>query len=242
MAALDAPDDYSWWAWGLGDAMQAKTAEAFGRLGCLTGGAPALAAARAAARDSDVVRSAVAPFASVDGKPGWTAPVPYPAGNEMGKRLSGLAAMLDAGLPIRAVALDGQGDYDTHSDQAARFGRNLQESCDALLAFQRDLEARGLDGRVTTLVWSEFGRRPHQNGTGTDHGAAGCAFVVGSRVNGRMVGEFPGLSTLDPHGNLRATSDFRGLYGALLGQWLGADPAQVLPAGGAFGVPDLIAA
>ena len=41
-----------------------------------------------------------------------------------------------------------------------------------MLAFQRDLEARGLDDRVIVQLWSEFGRRPHENGSGTDHGAA----------------------------------------------------------------------
>ena len=60
-------------------------------------------------------------------------------------------------------------------------------------------------------MWSEFGRRPEENGSlGTDHGAAGCAFVIGSKAKGEMVGEFPGLATLDDNDNLRVTSDFRG--------------------------------
>ena len=65
----------------------------------------------------------------------------------------------------------------------------LQETADSLLAFQRDLEARSLAGRVITLVWSEFGRRPEQNASnGTDHGAAAIGFVMGSRVRGQMIG------------------------------------------------------
>ena len=44
-----------------------------------------------------------------------------------------------------------------------------------------------------------------------------------------MVGEFPGLGKLDPQGNLRATSDFRGLYASLCADWFGVDPAAVLP-------------
>ena len=45
---------------------------------------------------------------------------------------------------------------------------------ESLLAFQRDLESRGLADRVLMLVWSEFGRRAEENGSdGTDHGAAG---------------------------------------------------------------------
>ena len=88
--------------------------------------------------------------------------------------------------------------------------KNLKLTFDSLLAFQRDLEARGLADRVLTLVWSEFGRRAAENGSGTDHGAAGVGFLIGTRASGRMIGEFPGLEKLDKDGNLRATSDFRG--------------------------------
>ena len=103
-------------------------------------------------------------------------------------------------------------------------------AADSLLAFQRDLEARGLADRVLTLVWSEFGRRGEENGSdGTDHGAAGTAFLVGTRAKGQLVGEFPGLSNLDGDGNLKPTSDFRGVYCSLLEQWLGADAEAVIP-------------
>jgi uncharacterized protein (DUF1501 family) len=45
-----------------------------------------------------------------------------------------------------------------------------------------------------------------------------------------MIGEFPGLSSLDPQGNLRATSDFRVLYRSLVDSWLGgASAADVVP-------------
>ena len=120
--------------------------------------------------------------------------------------------MLGAGLPLRCVALTAPGEYDTHSDQAARPRLGLQLTPDSLLAFQRDLEARGLADRVLVHVWSEFGRRAQENGDrGTDHGAAGVGFLIGSRVKGTMVGEFPGLETgLDADGNVIATADFRG--------------------------------
>ena len=89
---------------------------------------------------------------------------------------------------------------------------------------------------MLTLVWTEFGRRAEENGSdGTDHGAAGAAFVIGSRVRGQLIGEFPGLkSGLDDDGNLRATADFRGLYSSLLEQWFGADAAQVIPGASSF--------
>jgi uncharacterized protein (DUF1501 family) len=158
------------------------------------------------------------------------------------RRLAGLAAMLGAGLPLRCVALSAPGHYDTHSDQAASLTSGLQLTSGSLLAFQRDLEARGLAGRALVHVWSEFGRRAQENGSGgTDHGAAGVGFLLGTRVRGTMVGEFPGLKTgLDQNGNLTATSDFRGVYAALLEQWLGTDASVVLPGIDAFARPGLV--
>ena len=102
---------------------------------------------------------------------------------------------------------------------------------EGLAAFQHDLERRGIAGRVLTLVWSEFGRRAQQNDSnGTDHGAAGVAFLMGTKVRQHMVGEFPGLTKgLDGDGNLRATSDFRSVYSSLVEQWFDVDAARIIP-------------
>src|SRR5207244_3555818 len=78
-------------------------------------------------------------------------------------------------------------------------------------------------------LWSEFGRRPEENGSGTDHCAGGPAFVIGSKSRGQMVGAFPGLSTLHPADNLRATSDFRATYSSHLEQWFRFAAAAVIP-------------
>jgi uncharacterized protein (DUF1501 family) len=56
-----------------------------------------------------------------------------------------------------------------------------------------------------------------------------------------MIGEFPGLSGgLDEQGNLRATSDFRGVYSAILEQWLGTDAAAIIPGAASFARPTLL--
>ena len=169
-------------------------------------------------------------------------PVAYPASEESDfpERLAALAAMLAAGLPLRCVAITAPGDYDTHANQVEVLGEPLKLTCDALAAFQRDLEARGLADRVLVHVWSEFGRRAEENAEGTDHGAAGLGLLIGTRAAGRMVGEFPGLDTLDEHGNLRATSDFRGVYAGLLEQWLGTDAAGIVPDAGRVARPQLV--
>jgi uncharacterized protein (DUF1501 family) len=131
--------------------------------------------------------------------------------------------------------------FDTHSDQADELTGGLKLAADSLLAFQRDLEARGLADKVLVHVWSEFGRRAKENGSlGTDHGAAGIGFLIGSRAHGKMVGEFPGLDNLDEQGNLRATSDFRGVYSAIFEQWFDTDAAQIIPSASQFARPALL--
>jgi uncharacterized protein (DUF1501 family) len=150
--------------------------------------------------------------------------------------------MIGAGLPLRCVALEATGEYDTHAGQAAALAPALTTTAASLYAFQRDLEARGVADRVLTLVWSEFGRRARENGSGgTDHGAAGTAFLIGTQAAGTQVGQFPGLATgLDEDGNLKATSDFRGVYAALLEQWLAFDAERVLPNAASFARPTLV--
>lgn len=242
VAAISSPSDYSFPAHRVGDPIKNPMMDAFGAMGSVGGASDAaLARARAVVAQVDGVRDSLGTFVTADGTPGYTSPVAYPtAGGDLPKRLAGLAAMLAEGLPIRCVAVQGVGGYDTHTEQAGPLARNLQQTLDAIVAFQRDVEARGLADRVLIQVWSEFGRRPKENGSGTDHGAAGCAFLIGTRATGRMVGEFPGLSTLDPQGNLRATSDFRAMYCSLLEQWLGVDAARVIPDAGRMARPALV--
>ena len=85
-------------------------------------------------------------------------------------------------------------------------------------------------------------RRAAENGSnGTDHGAAGTGFLLGSRVNGKLIGEFAGLpGGLDKNGNLRATSDYRSVYSALLEQWFQADAGAIIPGSAGFARPTLI--
>ena len=239
VAAVDQLDDFGLWAPGVGDPMLDGLFDAIGGLGTVPTDDPARRAARAVATQVDGLRRSLTPFQKQDATPGFSSPVAYPTG-AFAHRLASLAAVLDAGLPVRCATLDAPGGYDTHADQASSLDRDLRATCDGLLAFQRDLEARGLAGRVLTLVWSEFGRRPQQNATGTDHGAAGVGFLVGTRVRGRQLGSFPGLATLDPGGNLRSTFDFRSLYCSVLEQWFGVDAAPIIPGAAAFARPALL--
>ena len=214
--------------------------DTIGALGRLPAPDAAFAQARGVASRIDRLRGQLAPFQGTNGTPSYSSPVSYPSG-DFAQRLAGLAAMLAGGLPLRCVAIGAPGSYDTHANQATALSSNLEQTCAGLLAFQRDLEARGLADRVLVKLWSEFGRRPQENGSGTDHGAAGAAFLIGSRAPpGGWSARSPGLATLDAQSNLRNTSDFRALYCGLLEQWLDTDAAAVIPNAASFTRPTLV--
>ena len=79
------------------------------------------------------------------------------------------------------------------------------------------------------LVWSEFGRRVHDNGTGCDHGSGGVAFVLGGAVQGGQYGQYPSLREADlSEGDLAYTNDFRCTYATILDRWLGLDPDPIV--------------
>jgi uncharacterized protein (DUF1501 family) len=237
VAAVSQLDDYDFWAPGVWGPIPEPMLDEFGHLGSLNTSDPALSSARRAAAATGKLREQLQPFQSGYSTPGG---VTYPTGDEFPQRLAGLAAMLDADLPLKAVSIEAPGAYDTHADQASSLPGHLKLTCDSLLAFQRDLEARGLEDRVLVHVWSEFGRRPEENGSGTDHGAGGASFLIGSRASGHMVGEFPGLTSLDSADNLRHTSDFRAVYCSLLEQWFDVDADSVIPGASGFSRPQLV--
>ena len=236
VAAIDG-SSYDLWApgvWDPVDAMMFDHVQAMGQTGAGSSDAGRATAGRTA-NQSIELRSTLENFGEV------TVPAVYPDDEHwFCQNMSALSAMIDADLPISCVSVSAPGSYDTHDNQASTFADDIEITFDTLAAFQADLEARGLADRVITLVYSEFGRRPEQNATGTDHGAAGAAFVMGTRVQGEMVGEWPGLGTLDEDDNVVHTSDFRALYCSILEQWFDVDAAQIIPGAAGFARPRII--
>lgn len=156
--------------------------------------------------------------------------VNYP-GNPFAASLRNVAALIAAGLPTRVyfVSLSG---FDTHSNQIAQQANLLTQLSDGLAAFQKDLEAHKLDSQVTTMTFSEFGRRPSENQSrGTDHGTAAPLFVMGSRVKGGLHGTAPSLQ-LEHNQDLTFSTDFRQVYATVLDKWLDCPSDKVL--GGSF--------
>ena len=157
-------------------------------------------------------------------------PVAYPADYELGQELRTLGRLLSAGLGTRVATLTDSQGYDTHDQQEATQSVNLANLSEALWAWQADLAARGLEDRVVTVVWSEFGRRAEDNeGHGTDHGTGGLLMVIGKHATGGVQTSGWELGSLDDDGNVPVQNDFRDVYAGLLEGHLKMDAASVLP-------------
>jgi uncharacterized protein (DUF1501 family) len=138
------------------------------------------------------------------------------------------AQLVVADHPPRVVYVNGLGDYDTHQGEATRHPALLRDLDAGLDAFFTAVDARGAGDRVVVMTVSEFGRRPAENGSGTDHGTAAPHFVIGAPVHGGRYGAPPSLARLDDHGNPVATTDFRLLYATALQDWLGVEADAII--------------
>jgi uncharacterized protein (DUF1501 family) len=239
VAAVSSPGDAGFWMRGVwGDAYEAAM-KTYGRLGHGSGGGEALGAARESARLAKQVADRLAPYAEHDGVDPLASSVAYPDNSDFGTRLGHLAAMISKPLGIRVAHVEADGDFDTHDNQS-ELSTKLADVSQCLAAFQADLEARGVADRTLTFVWSEFGRRPEENDSGTDHGAGGIAWVQGNRALAGVHSDYPDLYRLDREDNLQVTIDFRRVYSSLLEQHLGTQAAAVIPRAGKFGRVQLV--
>ena len=122
--------------------------------------------------------------------------------------------------------------FDTHANQKDNQAKLLGQLGDAVDAFMQDLANMKQQDNVTIMTFSEFGRRPHENGSkGTDHGAAAPMLLVGGKVQAGVVGRHPSL-TDHTMGNLKHHTDFRQVYAVVVDKWLGVSSKEIL--GGIF--------
>lgn len=226
--ALFSPGDFDFWSPDVWDTD--RMLDALRELG----GSPAAPARRRAveiARQAVQVRDALGSLRAEDEQGGAAAPPRAYPDSDTGAALRNLARLLGAGLGVRVATVQSAGMFDTHEGQPDQLRWNLSDLGAALVAFQADLERRGLAERVVTLVWSEFGRRVEDNDSlGTDHGAGGLLLAVGPRANGGLAVPAWGLDDLDAtDGNVPVAIDFRDVYAGVLEQHLGIEAARVLP-------------
>lgn len=154
---------------------------------------------------------------------------------ELARKLRNVSRLISGGLQTRVYIIQ-LGGFDTHDNQVVagetttgRQAELLQELSDAACAFQDDLVRLGIDDRVLSMTYSEFGRRIRSNSSlGTDHGTAAPMFFFGSCVQHQILGAHPDV---DPQIGIEEgvpmQYDFRDVYGTILRDWLGAPEAEI---------------
>ena len=151
------------------------------------------------------------------------------AGNAIAGNLRDVARVHTAGLGTRIFYVQ-HGGYDTHANEMPDHPVLLSNLSGAIMDFMQDLREHDASDEVVIMVFTEFGRRMKDNGTGTDHGSGGGAFIIGDRVAGGLYAEYPPLAPeqwLNGE-DLRHTYDFRGLYSTVLEQWMSLEAAPIV--------------
>ena len=181
-----------------------------------------------ALRGADILKTAPARYVSS---------IEY-ADNAISKNLQGISKVLNANLGTR-IFYTQHGGYDTHANQVPVHPKLWTELSQAISDFYADLAEHDVSEDVLMFVFTEFGRRVKDNGSGTDHGSGGLAFAIGDPVKGGMYSEYPSLKEGDLlEGDLQFNIDYRGVYGSMIENWLHLDPIPVV--GGNFEQLDFV--
>ena len=177
---------------------------------------------RDALEGADIIRSAPEQYSST---------VEY-AETPVAKYLRDIAQVYLADLGTQLFYTQ-HGSFDTHFNQPPMHTKLWIDMSRAISDFFDDLQEHDAGDNLIMVLFTEFGRRVKDNGTGTDHGAGGAAFVIGNQVKGGMYGTYPSLKPEDlSQGDLEPNYDFRGLYSTVIERWLGLDAVPIV--GGKF--------
>ena len=164
----------------------------------------------------------------------------YPADNYLATQLKTVARLIAGGSTTK-IYLARFNSWDTHNGQVEAgdvttgwHATSLRRTFEAIRAFNDDLVALGIDHKVVTVTFSEFGRTAVENGSlGTDHGTLAPMFLTGTPVQAGVTGTNVDLSNLAENGTQLAgmQHDYRQVYATLLQDWLGASNVLTQAAG-----------
>lgn len=158
----------------------------------------------------------------------YSSTIEYQADVPIAQSLRDISQVMLADLGTR-VFYTQHGGYDTHAGELDNHAKLWNDLSTAVNDFLADLDEHDRGDDAVVLIFSEFGRRVRDNGSGTDHGSGGVAFILGNSVKGGFYGEYPSLDPSEQvEGDMRFNNDFRGTYATLLDQWMGIDPHTIL--------------
>src|SRR5919197_2436358 len=106
----------------------------------------------------------------------YASTVKYPD-TTIAKKLKGIAQVHFANLGSRIFYCDHSG-FDTHANQIGVHATLWTDVSSAIAAFFADLREHDEADNVLMFLFTEFGRRVRDNGSGTGHGAGGAALRI----------------------------------------------------------------
>ncbi|MCH2501434.1 MAG: DUF1501 domain-containing protein [Dehalococcoidia bacterium] len=167
----------------------------------------------------------------------YTSTIEY-AETGIAQSLRGMAQVIFKGLGTR-VLYTSQGGYDTHANQVSVQTPLLSDLSAGIGDFFADLSEHDAADNVMMLVFTEFGRRVKDNGSGSDHGSGGGCYLIGQPVKGGTLGDYPSLKEGDQlDGDLHFNVDFRSVYSTIVDKWLGLDAQTAI--GGNYETLDFV--
>ena len=174
-----------------------------------------------------------------DAPKNYTSSVEY-GGSPFAQWLKNIAQVHFSDYGTRILYTGGNpGTFDTHANENITLPKLWGDVSNAIGDFYQDLKEHDANEEVIILLFTEFGRRVQENGSGTDHGSGSVAFMIGDGVKGGLYGEYPSLEPekLDS-GDLHWNNDFRRTYATILEKWMGLDANPIL--GGTYEQFDFI--
>jgi len=179
---------------------------------------------------------------------GSNSPVEYPEvypyaspirANNLSSQLKLIARLIKGGVKTK-IFLCRIGGFDTHGEQVDENDPSLgvhaallHNLSGAVKAFYDDLANLGIDEKVLSLTFTEFGRRAKSNASfGTDHGTATPVFVFGTQLNNGIYGVNPSLKVEDMNNyNLVYNIDYRRIYTSVIQDWFEGDNEALIQTG-----------
>ena len=150
--------------------------------------------------------------------------------HEFGNHLKLIAGLIGAGCETRVYYASLSG-FDTHARQKQVQERLLKTLSEGMSALISDLKQTGNFNNTLIMVFSEFGRRVKENGSGgTDHGAGNMLMFAGGGLKKKgFYNPQADLSKLSS-GDIAYQIDFRDVYYSVLEDWMQTPAGPVVRA------------
>lgn len=147
-------------------------------------------------------------------------------GSEFAKQLHLVGDLIehDVNVPVLKATLKG---FDTHFYQPNRHKGLMTDLAVSLAAFRQRLITSGNWHNTLVMTYSEFGRRPAENGSrGTDHGTSAPVLILGGKVKGGLSGKQPRFPD-NREQDMAYHLDYRSIYRTVAQKALGIRPQAV---------------